>query len=169
MGGVGNDARGGKGKMKPSRDPAGNMGLHVHGRSTCRSVQVRLLHRFSDDGIGSENRSSCRPRKASQQAPGPGMICRDGDDVVVYGGRDNPMAGTQFGREATGNTDADDAPRFSRESVERGLQMPGIAPSHDDRQTWAIKQPSLALQPGGDEDRHRPCGTRRLPARLRLR
>ena len=169
MGGIGNDARGGKGKLKTLRDPARNMGLHVHGRSPGGSTQNRLLRRFGDDGMDPGDRSGRRSGKASQQALGPGRICRDGDDVVAYGGRDDPMAGTQSGREATGNADADDAPRFSRESVERGLQAPGVAPSRDDPQTWAIEQPSLAPQPGGDQDRHRPCGTRRLPARLRLR
>ena len=70
--------------------------------------------------------------------------------------RHDPVARPQSRRQRAADTDADEAAHAGREPVERRFQPRMIATAGHDFDARAGENALLALEPGGDEDRHIP-------------
>lgn len=165
MGGIENHAAGGKRDPVFRRDFRRDMRFHVDRSRPGFIVKLplfpRALHQFirSRDmrvnGVGQHFKKSLRP----------GPVSDENTFAAGHGGRHNPIAGNEAGRQASGNSEADDPGRAARDRcAQRGAQSRALVANH--RDPWTARDTRFKRQAGYGDDarlfRHPHPVSRRL-------
>ena len=165
VGGIEDHAAGGKRDPVLGRDFRRNMRFHVDGSRPGIIVKLPLFPRALHHFIGPRDVRVYGARQHFKQSLRPGPVGGENTCAAGHAGRHDPIAGNEAGRQASGNSEADDPGRAARDGrVERGTQSRALIANN--RYAWTARDTRFKRQAGYGDDarlfRHPHPASRRL-------
>jgi hypothetical protein len=151
MGGIEDHAAGGKRDPVLRRDFRRDVRFHVDGSRPGFIVKLPLFPRGLHHFVRPRDMRVNGAGQHFKQSLGPGPVGGENTFAGGHAGRHDPVAGNEAGRQASGNSEADNPGRAARDSrVERGTQSRALVANY--RYAWTARDTRFKRQAGYGDD-----------------